>query len=55
MSVETSFLDLSCLTARTKDLLEECRIVVLMIDQVYTAQRIEYSNGNFVGLTEEGK
>ena len=29
--------------------------MVLMIDKVYTAQRIEYSNGNFVGPTEKGK
>ena len=55
MSVETSFLDLSYLTARTKDLLKECCIMVLVIDQVYTAQSIDYSNGNFVGLTEKGK
>ena len=53
MSVEASSLDLSYLTAKTKDLPEECRIMVLMIDEVYTAQRIEYSNGYFVGLTEE--
>ena len=25
-----------------------------MIDEVYTAQRVEYSSGSFVGLTEEG-
>ena len=55
MSVETSSLDLSYLTAKTKDLLQECCIMVLMIDKVYTAQSIEYSNGNFVGLTEKGK
>ena len=55
MSVETSSLDLSYMTARTKDLLKECCIMVLMIDKVYTAQSIEYSNGNFVGLTEKGK
>ena len=55
MSVEVSSLDLSYLTARTKDLPEECRIMVLMIDEVYTAQRIEYRNEYFVGLTEEGK
>ena len=55
MSVETSSLDLSYLTARTKDLLKECCIMVLMIDKVYTAQCIEYSNRNFVGLTEKGK
>ena len=29
--------------------------MVLIIDKIYTAQRIEYSNGNFVGLIEEGK
>ena len=29
--------------------------MVLMIDKVYTAQSIKYSNGNFVGLTEKGK
>ena len=51
MSVEASSLDLSYLTGRTKDLPKKCRIVVLMIDEVYTAQRIEYSNGYFVGLT----
>ena len=39
MLVETSSLDLSYLTARTKDSPEECRIMVLMIDEVYTAQR----------------
>ena len=55
MSLEASSLDLSYLTARTKDLPEECRIMVLMIDEVYTAQRIDYSNGYFVGLTEQRK
>ena len=55
MSVETSSLDLSYLTARTNDLKEECCIMVLMVDEVSTAQRIEYSYGNFVGLTVEGK
>ena len=47
MSVETSSLDLSYLTARTKDLPKECCIMLLMIDKVYTAQSIEYSNGEF--------
>ena len=28
--------------------------VVLTIDEVYTAQRVEYSNSAFVGLTEDG-
>ena len=55
MSVETSSLDLSYLTARTKNLPKDCCIMVLMNDKVYTAQKIEYSNGNFIGQTEEGK
>ena len=55
MSVETSSLDLSYLTAKTKDLPKEYHIMVLMIDEVYNAQKIEHSNGIFVGLTEEGK
>jgi len=28
--------------------------MVLIIDEVYTAQRVEYTNGSFIGLTEEG-
>ena len=30
-------------------------VVTLMIDEVYTAQRIEYSNGKFIDLTENGR
>ena len=30
------------------------KTVVLLIDEVYTAQRIEYSNGSFTGLTDNG-
>ena len=29
-------------------------LVTLMIDEIYTAQRIENSNESFVGLTEKG-
>ena len=31
------------------------RLIVLLIDKVYTAQRIEYSDGSFIGLPMEGK
>ena len=55
LSVETGTLDLSYLASRTQSLNEKERMVTLMIDEVYTAQRIEYSNGCFVGLTEDGK
>ena len=27
----------------------------MLIDEVYTAQGIEYNNGSFVGLTEDGR
>ena len=27
---------------------------MLLLDEVYTAQRVEYSNDSFVGLTEDG-
>ena len=46
--------DLQYLQQRSKDLTEQQRIVTLMIDEVYTAQRVEYSNGAFVDITETG-
>ena len=52
-TVETRVVDLQYLQ-RSKDLTEQQRIVTLMIDEVYTAQRVEYSNGAFVGVTETG-
>ena len=55
LSVEACSLDLSYLKQRTEPLKEEEKLVTLMIDEVYTAKRIEYSNGAFVGLNEEGK
>ena len=33
---------------------EQERIVVLILDKVYTAQRVEYTNGSFIGVIEEG-
>lgn len=43
------------LKERTVGLKTAEKTVCLMIDEVYTAQKIEYSNGSFVGLDEEGK
>jgi len=54
LSVESGLLDLSYLKERIKDLSEHERMVTLQIDEVYTAKRIEYNNGAFVGITEEG-
>ena len=42
------------LQQRSKDLTDQQHIVTLMIDEVYTAQRVEHSNGAFVGVTETG-
>ena len=39
---------------RTSDLSEMDRHVVLQIDEIYTAQRVEYTGGNIVGLSENG-
>ena len=54
LTVKTGALDLSYLATRANNLSEQEQMVTLMIDEVYTAQCIEYSNGSFVGLTEEG-
>lgn len=54
MNVEPAQLDLGYMKVRTTNLSEREKIVTLMIDEVYTAQRVEYSSGSFVGLTEEG-
>ena len=53
-TVESWKLDFSYLQQRVVTLTERGRIVTLMLDEVYTAQRVEYSNGAFIGLTEEG-
>ena len=53
-SIETGQLDLDYLRERTVDLSDEEKVVTLIIDKEYTAQRFEYSNGLFVGLTDNG-
>ena len=55
ISVDTDYLDTSYLTVQRNDLLDHCCKVVLIIDEIYTAQKVEYSHGSFVGLTEEDK
>jgi len=55
LSVETGALDLSYLISRTKALADKERMVTLIIDEAYTAQRIEYNNGSFTGLTDDGR
>ena len=54
MTVEGGVLDMDYLKLQTADLSKQERIVALIIDEVYTAQRIEHSYGSFIGLTEDG-
>ena len=53
-TVESGKLNLEYLKLRQAELTQPEKIVVLMIDEVYTAQRVEYSNGSFIGVTEDG-
>ena len=54
MTVQSGTLDTNYLRSPVAELPEQERIVVLMLDEVYTAQRVEYTNGSFIGVTEEG-
>ena len=42
------------ITFRIKNLSDRDRIVTLIIDEIYTAARIEFHNGRFIGMTEDG-
>ena len=53
-TVETCTIDLEYLQRRSNFLSDKEKIVTLLIDEVYTAQRIEFSNGEFVGYTSDG-
>ena len=46
---------MSYLQRRTEQLQTKDRSVTVMIDEVYTAKRIEYLNGTFAELDEEGE
>ena len=53
-SVETGKIALSYLHERTVNSTSEQKIVTLLVNEVYTSQRIEYSTGSFAGLTVDG-
>ena len=38
---------------RAADLTSQEQIVILLINEVYTAQRVEYNNGYFVSITKD--
>ena len=52
--VSTSIVDLKYLKHQSESLSAQKKIVVLLLDEVYMAQLVEYSNDSFVGLTEDG-
>ena len=55
MNVEANLVNGTYLKDRTSSLQSYEKTVVLMIDEIYTAKRVEYSNGTFVGLTSDGE
>lgn len=54
LNVRPTQLDFSYLSSRIRNLKEQERVCILLFDEVYTAAKVEYQNGEFVGLTEEG-
>ena len=55
INVDSYTIYLNYLKARIAELTPKERVFVFLIDEVYTAQRIEYSDGSFISLTTEGK
>ena len=53
-TVSTSSIDMNYLKTRASTLLNEQKIVLLMIDEVYTASHVELVDGKLVGVTSEG-
>ena len=54
ITVKADHVDLRYLKRRVESLSNE-KICMLLIDEIYTAKRIEYSNGCFYGITENGE
>ena len=52
--VSLNNMDMEYITFRIKNLSDRDRIVTLIIDEIYTAARIEFHNGRFIGMTEDG-
>ena len=54
-SVELGNIDLRYLRRRLSCMPKERKYCLLIMDEINTAQRIEYSNGNFYGITDDGE
>ena len=55
ITVKADHVDLRYLKRRVESLSNDEKICTLLIDEIYTAKRIEYSNGCFYGITENGE
>ncbi len=53
-SVTTGTVQKTYLRQRSATLKEDEKIVILLIDEVYAAQRVEMVNGRIIGMTENG-
>ena len=53
-NIKSYSIDVQHLKQKTANFSENKKAVALLIDEVYTANRMEYQNGTFDGLTEDG-
>lgn len=53
--VKENCIDLQYLRTRLSTVPVEHQLCLLCVDEIYTAKKIEYSNGRFYGITEDGK
>ena len=53
-NIESYSIDVQYLQQTTANFSEGEKAVALLIHKVYTTNRMEYQNGTFVGLTEDG-
>ena len=53
-AISSGQIDVEYLSQKTRNLPPHEKIVTLVMDEVYVAQRIEYTDGAFVGLAADG-
>ena len=53
--VKENCIDLQYLCTRLSTVPVKHQLCLLCADKIYTAKKIEYSNGRFYGITEDGK
>ena len=53
-AVSSGQIDVEYLSQKTQNLPSGEKIIALIVDEVYVAQRIDYTDGEFVGLAADG-